>query len=812
MRFIQRSFAGGEISPALYARHDQAKYRVGVKTAQNFIPLKTGEVALRNGVKYSPLNARIAEQDALGYDDFRMFPLQAYGRAYIVLAFGSSSGGYYQIYDEDGVAQTVSAVAWGTNADNQIDTLRMAQGDPWFVLTSDGNTPRLCNFLLGDNGGFNYTFAYPLTGAAVSTTRVPAPSAGLTVNASVGTVTLYYGVTSVDKDGVESLVSAIASRALSLEPSPSNAATFSWTAVPNAASYRVYRFVANVPGYVGSAAQGNWVDFGATPDFSLGPPEPLLSVPNVPDTLQITAATAGVSTRAYAVQSRKRSGAVSAAVFIDAAGYVTSATNAVTLSYIMPADADFLDVYRGDAGVGGAMYRIHTETGIGARTTVGVVDSNLPVDTRQLTGEDAAFYPNVAAFVQQRLAFAFPGRPGTVMLSNIGDYTRFMKHPTPVDDDAVEFTVQGGEAITAMGSLLNLTLFSDNGDWLVNRDGSPITPNNVTVMRQGYSGSIAQPPAAAGQSLIVFEGRGSSARSISFTGQNDTFKSADLSAFAAHLSEGHTIVSSAFSRLPNSALYAVRDDGVVLCLTYVPDHEIVAWSTLTMTGVLAGAKVQEVMVLPQSAGDRVYFRIREVGELSTRDEVYYMDTLDPASRQSWGYLDFYVDTPDTGLSAGTVISGLDHLNSREVWVYDLASGSPLSTHTVFGGSITVDPALRASSTHQATVDGLRVGVAIDGVLETLDIDVQDSETLASLKKRLIEVTVQVRDTGGFLVDDVEVPIRTTEVWNEATSTVTGKLRQSVASSWDDDCSVTIANSPCLPCRIQSITFDVDVGA
>ena len=45
----QRSLAGGEITPALYARVDQVKYATGVKTCRNFIVLRHGGVANRPG-------------------------------------------------------------------------------------------------------------------------------------------------------------------------------------------------------------------------------------------------------------------------------------------------------------------------------------------------------------------------------------------------------------------------------------------------------------------------------------------------------------------------------------------------------------------------------------------------------------------------------------------------------------------------------------------------------------------------------------------------------------------------------------------
>jgi hypothetical protein len=46
---IQRSFAGGEIAPALYGRGDQTKYQTGLKTCRNMKIKKHGGATNRSG-------------------------------------------------------------------------------------------------------------------------------------------------------------------------------------------------------------------------------------------------------------------------------------------------------------------------------------------------------------------------------------------------------------------------------------------------------------------------------------------------------------------------------------------------------------------------------------------------------------------------------------------------------------------------------------------------------------------------------------------------------------------------------------------
>src|SRR5262245_55111460 len=49
---IQRSFAAGELAPALHARADQAKYVSGLKKCQNFIVRREGGVSVRPGTRF----------------------------------------------------------------------------------------------------------------------------------------------------------------------------------------------------------------------------------------------------------------------------------------------------------------------------------------------------------------------------------------------------------------------------------------------------------------------------------------------------------------------------------------------------------------------------------------------------------------------------------------------------------------------------------------------------------------------------------------------------------------------------------------
>lgn len=52
MRVTQKSFTGGELTPALYSRNDLAKYAVGAKLIRNGIIHQEGAISNRAGLEY----------------------------------------------------------------------------------------------------------------------------------------------------------------------------------------------------------------------------------------------------------------------------------------------------------------------------------------------------------------------------------------------------------------------------------------------------------------------------------------------------------------------------------------------------------------------------------------------------------------------------------------------------------------------------------------------------------------------------------------------------------------------------------------
>lgn len=134
----------------------------------------------------------------------------------------------------------------------------------------------------------------------------------------------------------------------------------------------------------------------------------------------------------------------------------------------------------------------------------------------------------------------------------------------------------------------------------------------------------------------------------------------DDSAMATHLTEGHKLVSSAYIQEPNSTLYYVRDDGVLLSLAFIKEQNVFAWSHHTTDG-----KYKKVASIPNGASDVLYVTVE-------RNDKTYIERFNP-NLEAAVYMDSYV----TG--SGSSIE-IPHLVGKTVQV--LAGGTRMQDRVV----------------------------------------------------------------------------------------------------------------------------------
>jgi hypothetical protein len=187
-------------------------------------------------------------------------------------------------------------------------------------------------------------------------------------------------------------------------------------------------------------------------------------------------------------------------------------------------------------------------------------------------------------------------------------------------------------------------------------------------------------------------------------------------------------------------------------------------------------------------------------------DVRYVERL--ASRYFAELKDFF--GVDCGLTysgaAATTISGLSHLEGKEVYI--LADGAVMAPKTVTGGQITLEKA--ASLVH--------VGLPIVSDLQTLPMAMEGVDGFGQGRvKNVNQVFLRVyRSSGIFVgpsVDDLtEAKIRTTETYGTPPNLKTEEIDILVTPTWQRDGQIVIRQTDPVPLTIVSATIEVQMGS
>ena len=274
-------------------------------------------------------------------------------------------------------------------------------------------------------------------------------------------------------------------------------------------------------------------------------------------------------------------------------------------------------------------------------------------------------YPKMACFFQDRLVLAATKKePYSIWMSRTGDYPNFgiEKVDGGVTDDSaikVDLITRNGFEILHLVPAKDLVILTTGNEWII-EGSSVITPAKINPRPQTMRGSNTCPPQHIGNRIVHVQRSGKTVRDLGYQYDADNYNGDDLTLLATHLTEGHKLVSSAYIQEPNSTLYYVRDDGVLLSLAFIKEQNVFAWSHHTTDG-----KYKKVASIPNGASDVLYVTVERDGKI-------YIERFNP-NMEAAVYMDSYI----TG--SGSSI-GAPHLIGKTVQV--LADGTRLQDEVV----------------------------------------------------------------------------------------------------------------------------------
>ncbi len=259
-RYTQRSFTGGELSPALYARNDLQKYAIGLKTLKNGFVRAEGCVSNRAGLE---LVCEIKDSAA----PVKLIPFSFNTEQTYIIELGHhyarfiKNGG--QIYtEENGTDEPVEIVTPYNQED--IFNIKYAQNADVLTLCHNNYPPCELSRLSHIKWDLKEITFEPLISPPLN---LKAKWTG----GSESKTTYQYVITAVKKESYEeSNRSEVVSAEGEIEANwgVSEYITINFDAVENAAEYNVYKSVNGVFGFIGTTSTTTFKDDKIEPDLT----------------------------------------------------------------------------------------------------------------------------------------------------------------------------------------------------------------------------------------------------------------------------------------------------------------------------------------------------------------------------------------------------------------------------------------------------------------------------------------------------------------------------------------------------------------
>lgn len=746
---LLRSFAGGEITPEMFGRIDLPKNQTGLQKVLNFLVLPHGPLARRPGTVF--LNEA---RDSTTIS--RLIPFVYSASQAMILELGV---GYMRFHNSNGTLLeangTVTSVAGSTV--NQT-AHGYAVGD-WVFLSLSGAGGRF--FKIATVAANSYT---------VNNTDGTAGAPNVAYNQAAR---VYQIATPFDASNIFDLEIAQSADVLTL-------------CHPLVQTQELRRLGAT-----------NWTLTAAS--FA-----PTILAPTAPAATPTVAVATNLTTQRYVITSLANDFVTESlqTAQVSCSNNLTLAGNFNTITWTAATGANRYYVYKQRGGSWGY---------IGQTTGLSLVDDNITADTTQVPPEAnimlndvAGNYPAAVTYHEQRRWFG-----GTVNNAQRVYATRSatdanMTSSVPSrDDDALQFRIAASQqnAIRHLVPLADLLALTAGGEFRIFSDGSAsaITPKSLTVKPQAYCGANSVQPVVTSGSALYVQAQGSHIREIAYDPQGTGYyRTIDISLMAPHLFNGYTIKQLAYSRAPDQIAWAVRSDGVLLGMTYVPDQSVFGWHQHNTDGF-----VESVAVIPENNIDALYMIVRRTVNGRT---VRYIERLQTRLFSTLASC-FYVDS---GLmysgSPVTTVTGLWHLEGKTVKV--LADGAVVADAVVTAGAI-------ALATAASTII---VGLAYNSDAQTVPLDLEGAAaggqgTMKNVNKVFIRVAQSSLVSAGPAFDKLTAfPSRAvSDPYGSPPALRNGELPLVIGPSWGTDGTVCVRASAPLPLTLLSMTLEVATG-
>ena len=198
-------------------------------------------------------------------------------------------------------------------------------------------------------------------------------------------------------------------------------------------------------------------------------------------------------------------------------------------------------------------------------------------------------YPRTVSFFEQRLVFAgSTSYPQTIWASQSSIYTDFDTGSAGAAD-AFIYTIAANKvnAIRWLAPARDLVVGTTGGEFRVGKPaGEPLKPDNVNITQQTTYGGYTTEAIQIGNAILFVQKQRKKIREFSYQFKDDEYAAPDMCILAEHIT-GTGITDIAYAQEPESVYWAVRDDGVLLGMTYKREEDVIAWHRHILGGYIS---------------------------------------------------------------------------------------------------------------------------------------------------------------------------------------------------------------------------------
>lgn len=260
-------------------------------------------------------------------------------------------------------------------------------------------------------------------------------------------------------------------------------------------------------------------------------------------------------------------------------------------------------IYRGE------FYLIYTLPYVVGTSSYSLKDISFQPDTtKSIKVEFDSFansnYPSAVGIWNQRLVFGnTPKGPNTLYGSRVGVFDDFTTTILNNADESfeLELNASDNDFITDIIPLDDLIVMTQSRIWRVTGNSAA----NMNAYIESYSGSSGLRPFSYKKSILYVDASYNTVSNFVYSYELNGYVGQNLDILCRDMFDGYTLTDITFLNSPFGILYTVRNDGVLLGLTYLREENIYAWHKHTTDG-----SFEAVCALDNAKNDDLYVIVK----------------------------------------------------------------------------------------------------------------------------------------------------------------------------------------------------------